>query len=233
MVSEPQQDDPSGAGLPPSAREGPFLQAMSRQMNVMPHVYADQAAVGVDFLFVTYLSLCAQFGRFAYGPITIECRVVEDLFERTYRRLAPGEEPGGYDESGSRFYQRLATELADSKRRRVDELHWLLAFMRTDEGLPAKVFGELGVTPEQVERFARGETGPGKPPAPEHRSPAEKLYSPEEVADYFGVHVQTVRIWIRNGRLPARRLAGQRALRIRESDLDAVLEPLNHGEAPE
>ena len=55
----------------------------------------------------------------------------------------------------------------------------------------------------------------------------EKLYSPEEVASYLGVHVQTVRSWIRSGRLPARRLAGQRALRIREVDIEHVLEPLD------
>jgi excisionase family DNA binding protein len=55
----------------------------------------------------------------------------------------------------------------------------------------------------------------------------ETLYSPEDVARYLGVHVQTVRGWIRSGRLPARRLAGQRALRIRESDVEAVLEPLD------
>lgn len=216
-----------------SAR-GPFLQAMSRQMNLMRHVYPDQANVSLDFLFVTYLSLCARFGRFSYGPVTLECRVVEDMFERTYRRVAGGEEPGGYDESANRFYRKLSEEMARSKRRRIDELHWLLAFMRVDEGLPARVFGELGVTPEQVERFAAGEVALPKQDSgrgePKRTGPQEKLYSPEEVADYLGVHVQTVRVWIRSGKLPARRLAGQRALRIRESDLDAVLEPLDHGE---
>lgn len=228
MPEDPLPREPLSPGDPPSDREGPFLMAMSRQLNLMRRVYPDQSTVGVDFLFISYLSLCAQFGRFAYGPVTIECHVVEDIFERSYPRLAPGEKPGGFDPSASRFYQRLAAELAASKRRRMDELHWLLAFMRTEEGLPARVFGELGVTPEQVEQFARAEPHPSTTPPSAHRAPAEKLYSPEEVAEYFGVHVQTVRIWIRNGRLPARRLAGQRALRIRESDLDAVLEPLDN-----
>ena len=57
--------------------------------------------------------------------------------------------------------------------------------------------------------------------------PREKLYSPEEAADYLGVHVQTVRSWIRAGRLKAIRLTGQRALRIRASELDSVLEPVD------
>ncbi len=233
MLNEPSPQQQMSPGAPPFNREGPFLQAMSRHLNLMRRVYSDQSTVGVDFLFISYLSLCAQFGRFAYGPVTIECHVVEDIFERTYPRLSPDESPGGYDASASRFYQRLAAELAASKHRRIDELHWLLAFMRTDEGLPARVFGELGVKPEEVERFARGDLHASPAPSPVPRVPAEKLYSPEEVADYLGVHVQTVRIWIRNGRLPARRLAGQRALRIRESDLDAVLEPLDHDKAPD
>jgi excisionase family DNA binding protein len=58
----------------------------------------------------------------------------------------------------------------------------------------------------------------------------EKLYSPEEAAEYLNIHVQTVRAWIRSGRLRARRLAGQRALRITASDLQSVLEPVSPGE---
>jgi excisionase family DNA binding protein len=58
------------------------------------------------------------------------------------------------------------------------------------------------------------------------QSPA--LYSeyltPEQAADVLGVHVQTVRGYVRSGKLPASRLAGERAIRIRRSDLECVLE---------
>jgi excisionase family DNA binding protein len=113
-------------------------------------------------------------------------------------------------------------EVGTSGRRRIDELHYLLAFMRTDEGLPKRVFGELGVTPQQVEEYAanRGLREP----------PLERLFSPEEAADYLNVHVQTVRAWIRSGRLKARRLAGQRALRVTASELLSVLEPVEAGD---
>jgi excisionase family DNA binding protein len=112
-------------------------------------------------------------------------------------------------------------EVRRSGRRSVDELHYLLAFMRCGEGLPARVFGELGVTPEQIEAHLR-ETGgaPAVVPA------LERLLTPEEVADHLKVHVQTVRAWIRSGRLPARRVAGLRALRVRATDVEALLEPL-------
>ena len=57
------------------------------------------------------------------------------------------------------------------------------------------------------------------------------IRDPQEAAAYLNVHVQTVRAWIRSGRLRARRLAGQRALRITASDLRSVLEPLELREA--
>jgi excisionase family DNA binding protein len=112
----------------------------------------------------------------------------------------------------------IQSEVKRGGGRRVDELHLLLAFMRIGVGVPGRVFGELGVTPQQVEEYARnGDRGPAV---------MEDLFSPEEAAAYLKVHVQTVREWIRTGRLKASRLAGQRALRIRARDLQAVLEPL-------
>jgi excisionase family DNA binding protein len=93
--------------------------------------------------------------------------------------------------------------------------------------LPARIFSELGVTPEQVEAYVESAARtPGL-------SVDERLYSPEEVAEYLGVHVKTVRSWIRSGKLPASRLAGQRALRVRASDLARVLEPVQAGEDDE
>src|SRR5690606_7338558 len=106
-----------------------------------------------------------------------------------------------------RFSQRLMSEVRRTGARRVDELHFLLAFMRTGEGVPGRVFGELGVPAEAVEAYAhalkRGDATAESP---------ERLYSPEDAAEYLGVHVQTVRAWVRSGRLRAARLAGKRAL---------------------
>src|SRR5690348_4472765 len=48
--------------------------------------------------------------------------------------------------------------------------------------------------------------------------------TPEQAADVLHVHVQTIRDYIRSARLPAFRLAGERAIRIRRSDLEALLE---------
>ena len=202
------------------ARE-PFLDAVSRRGAVFRHQYPDMYEIDVDALFLVFLIECSRFGRFEYGPVSISVPVVEDRFVQSYIRTPPGKEPASYAPSARRFYDSVAAEIARSGRRRVDELHWLLAFMRTDEGLPAQVFGELGVTPDQVEAYASGRASARPASGP------EKLYSPEEVAEYLGVHVQTVRAWIRSGELPAVRLVGRRDLRVRESDLGAVLEPVD------
>lgn len=215
----------------PEAGGGSFIQAMARQMAHIRHTYPDMGELSVDFLFMCFLSEVARLGRFTYGPISIETRVVEDMFERNYPRLRPGEHwtVARQTDSYRRFYETLSAEVARSGRRRVDDLHWLMAFMRTNEGLPGKVFGELGIRPEDVERFTRGEPSSGAAEKGDDTG-LERLYSPEEIADYLGVHVQTVRAWVRSGRLPARRILGQRALRIRKSDLDAVLMPVTPGE---
>lgn len=176
--------------------------------------------VTVDLHFFVFLRRFARFGFFQFGPLTIDVSLIEDVVERTLPRGPVGNVRLGDDVV--RFSHALTEEVRRSGRHRIDELVYLLAFMRWKEGLPARVFGELGVTPAQVEAFARNQqSAPAQP---------EKLYSPEEAAAYLGVHVQTVRAWIRSGRLRASRLAGQRALRIRASDLDSVLEPIDPGE---
>ena len=174
----------------------------------------------VDHIFLAFLYLGSRFGKFTYGPITIDVAVVEDRVTSLHARPPgplPSVQPPGHASVG-RFIRALGRERAAGGRRVIDELHVLLALMRCNEGVPAEVFGELGVTPEAVEAFSRDG-------APAHGS--RRFLSPEEVATMLGVHVKTVRGWIRTGKLPASRLAGQRALRVRESDIDALLQPVD------
>ncbi len=178
-------------------------------------------AITLDIHFLVFLRRFSRFGYFQFGPLSIDVAMIEEIVERTAVR-GGGETSTHLDDDFVRFSRMLMAEAQKSGRRRIDELHYLLAFMRWGEGLPGRVFGELGVTPEQVEKYARERALP--------RNEPEKLYSPEEAAEYLGVHVQTVRAWIRSGRLRASRLAGQRALRIRASDLASVLEPIEPGE---
>ena len=178
------------------------------------------SSLNIDVLFACYLRQMSRFGFFQFGPISIDVNLIEDIVERTTPRRPPGDTaPIAIGDDVVRLSQKLMEEVRRSGRHRIDELHYLLAFMKLGEGLPERVFGELGVTAAEVEDYARSRAA--------QPSEMQRLYSPEEVADYLNVHVQTVRTWIRSGRLKARRLAGQRSLRITESDLQSVLEPLS------
>jgi excisionase family DNA binding protein len=173
---------------------------------------------GLTTLFVAFLRMHAPLGVFSFGPLSISLSVVEDLA----RRQQWGSE-GDY----RAFTDLLQQELKRSDRP-LDQVTALLALMRVGRGLPGRVFGELGVSPATVEEFAR--TG-RLASSPGER--LERLYTLEEAAAYLNVHVVTVRNWIRNGLLPASRLAGQRAIRIKASDLARVLEPIEPADAGE
>jgi excisionase family DNA binding protein len=186
------------------------------------------SSLNVDVLFACYLREMSRFGYFQFGPISIDVNLIDEIVERTTPRRPEGSTaPIAIGDDVVGFSQLVMEEVRRSGRRRIDEMHYLLAFMKLQQGLPARVFGELGITAAQVEEFISS--------GPRQSGSMERLYSPEEVGQYLNVHVQTVRTWIRSGRLRARRLAGQRSLRITESDLQTVLEPLSAAdlEAPE
>lgn len=54
----------------------------------------------------------------------------------------------------------------------------------------------------------------------------KELYSVKEAAAFLGLSVSTIRRYIYDRRLPAYRIAGERMLRIKRDDLEALLEPL-------
>jgi excisionase family DNA binding protein len=176
-----------------------------------------------DMGFVAFLRAVSQFGFFRFGPITIDVDVVEDILMRTHPRGAGGEELPEPSADYLRFHDWGWRLVSQRGAPRLDERLALLMYMQWGEGLPARVFGELGVSAEDVEAYIR-ELSAGKDPA---RLGPRKLYTTEEAAQYLGVHVQTIRAWIRSGKLPAARLAGQKSIRIREADLDLILEPID------
>jgi excisionase family DNA binding protein len=198
----------------------PILDAVNRRVAAIRSANPRIRGVSLDVLFLGFLQEMSRFGVFSYGPITIDVGLVEEV----YMRALPGS-PEVTDarvlDSTKDFYQRVAAELeATGGTRRPNELHYLLAFMRSPDGLPHKVFSELGVSPEAVLEFAHRDAQgvSGRP---------DVFLTPEDVAGRLNVNVQTVRAWIRSGKLPASRLAGRRVLRIRESDIDEVLEPVD------
>ncbi len=214
MLEQRRQERPSDSAA--AAGDSSFVERTNRELRAIAARLG--ATVTLDIQFLAYLQQVARFGYFTLGPITIDVRLIEDIVERT----APPGDPLSMSDDNARFSHLLMQEVRRSKRTRIDELHYLLAFMHCGEGLPARVFGELGVTPAQVEAYLKETGGVGG-------ETVERLLTPEEVAEYLRVHVQTVRAWIRAGTLPARRVAGLRALRIRFADVSALLQPLAAG----
>ncbi len=213
LRESPATTGSAGSGEPFMARLVAFASELSREFGIDP--------MSIDLKFLAFLRLVGPFGVFSLGPLSIHVQMVEDLV----LQRALSTEDGASAESEAEFdeyFVRLAEQRVRTGRARIDELDVLLAFMRMTHGIPATVFGELGVSPERVEAFVAGE-GPDT-------QPLEPLRSPEQAAEYLGVHVETVRSWIRSGRLRATRLAGRRALRIRAADLVGLLEPLDSTE---
>lgn len=214
MPDELTIDFPGPAAAPEGRRSflvewSVTIQAAAQELGMAP-------TSSVDVVFLGFLRLMARFDVFSFGPITIHVPTLEPVIARACAATEEAEARRTF----VRVSEQLLIEQQRSGASQINELHALLALMRVNEGVPARVFGELGVTPEDVERFAitgRIDAADGG---------LERLYSPEEAAEYLGVHVQTVRAWIRSGRLRASRLAGQRALRITASDLTTVLEPV-------
>jgi excisionase family DNA binding protein len=109
--------------------------------------------------------------------------------------------------------------------------HLLAAFATEEGGLMGELKRAHGITSAlwraAVARLGAVETNGAAPDrAGSEKKRAREYLTPEEAAEVLGIHVQTMRAYIRSGRLPAFRLAGERAIRLFRADLEKVLEPL-------
>ena len=108
---------------------------------------------------------------------------------------------------------------------RIGVEHVLVCFAEETGGLMGTLRERYGI--ESVRwRAAVARLGGVTAPETAGESHAPEYLSPEEAAEVLGVHVQTLRGYIRSGKLPALRVAGERVIRIRRSSLETLLEPL-------
>lgn len=89
----------------------------------------------------------------------------------------------------------------------------------TRKALEALLTADRSVTPAHLRSILHAADHPA---APQEAPPEKPMISTEEAAARLGVHVETVRRWIRAGRLAPVRVA-PKLFRLRSADVDALL----------
>jgi excisionase family DNA binding protein len=185
--------------------------------------------VTADELLLGCLRAISQFGIVQLGDWTI------DLEALGVDWLSRPEQNGlkvVYSQTVVNIFD-LAARIARSDESGIHVEHLLVAFAAEDTGLMSELKRTHGITSGGWRAaIARLPLRRADGRAKESRDGSSRTeivrdyLSPEEAADGLGVHVQTLRAYVRSGKLPALRLAGERAIRIRRADLDKLLEPV-------
>jgi excisionase family DNA binding protein len=108
----------------------------------------------------------------------------------------------------------------------------LAAYAGRDDGLMGRLKHQYGITSASWRAAVASLVHHSRPnvspiPAPSvMQNEAREYLTPEEAAATLAIHVQTLRAHVRSGRIPALRIAGERAIRIRRTDLEKLLEPV-------
>ena len=189
--------------------------------------------VSSDDLFLASLSAVARFGVVPLGAVTLD---LEELGFDWLDHRQPAEAGGpkvAYSQGVVDLLDRAARIARADGGGAVRVLHLLAAFAGEESGLMGLLKSRHGFTSVTWRAAIAGLASRVPGHAPEDgsreriaRADGTDYLTPEQAADQLGVHVQTVRAYVRSGKLAALRLAGERAIRIRRSDLETVLEPL-------
>ena len=186
-----------------------------------------------DDLLIGFLLAVSRFGVAQIGPLAVDLLALGLRFDLDEPN--PGVKPR-YSHRAASAFDRAARVARGDGAARVLPIHFLAVLgepgvptfdrLAANHGLDhaswraalasCELPGEVA-----VRSVPRGEgVGPADAPADE----GSVLMSPEEAAKALGLHIQTVRGYIRSGKLPAFRIAGERAIRIRRQDVFALLE---------
>ena len=181
-----------------------------------------------DHLLLGCLRAISRFGVANIGPWAID---LEALGVDWVRQLETAPPKVAYSHATVALFDRAAQIAKSGGDTNLNVCHLLAAFAAEERGLMADLMGAYGITNASwraaVARLGEDETmRSAKQERTESEKKATDYLTPEEAAKELGVHVQTMRAYVRSGRLPAFRLAGERAIRILRTDLNKVLEPL-------
>jgi excisionase family DNA binding protein len=186
------------------------------------------AEVTADDLLLGCFRTVSQFGIVELGPWRFDLEALGmdwlSCGERKKQKVAYSQGVVGLLD--------LASRIAHSDSRTVATVEDLLAaYAGREDGLIGDLKREYKITSADWRaavgasaQKTRTSLNAGLTAAPARLDTREYL-TPEEAAETLAVHVQTLRGHVRSGKLPALRLAGERAIRIRRADLEKIFEP--------
>ena len=182
--------------------------------------------VSADDLLRGCLFAVSRFGVARIGPWNIDLAALGiDWTRRSETRAAKV----CYSDSVVKLFDQAARVARADGCGTLKLEHLLVAFADERTGLMAKLKREFPIDSASW-RAAIAELQSTKAetviPIEIKGGAAREYLTPEEAAGALNIHVQTLRAYVRSGKLPALRLAGERAIRIRRADLEKVFEPL-------
>lgn len=207
--------------------------------------------VGPDDLLAGALSEIARFGVAQVGPWAVDVCELDGGAARDERRQSDDDPPAArsagssaprYADAAVAVFEEASRLAREDGAATVALVHLLAVLGEREDGLMARLRERHGFTPfEWRAALARGELGipdggdgtPSVPGAGDGRPGTPELLSVDQAASFLGVHAQTVRNYIRGGKLPAYRLAGERFIRVLRRDLLGLLEPVTADDAQE
>ncbi|MEI7443394.1 MAG: helix-turn-helix domain-containing protein [Burkholderiales bacterium] len=187
-------------------------------------------SVDPDDLLAGMLLAVSRFGIVDLGSTVV------DLFDLGLRFDLPTPDVSlkpRYTPAAAAVFDRAA-RIARADGSRLAPIHLLVALGDPAIALFDRLCARCAIDTAGWRRALAAVSAPIEPPpmaatrsAPAPAPVMDALMTPDEAARTLGVHIQTVRAYIRGGKLPAFRVAGERAIRIRRDDLNALLEHLS------
>jgi len=196
--------------------------------------------VNKDDLLVGILRVVSRFDIVQIGSLKIDLEDFEEILRDGFKDEIGviSNQKVAYSSSANALFEKAAYIARKDDAPKVELVHLLVSFANENSGLMAQIKEKYGFSGKEW-RTALSDWQPFPPEktakdsnfAIDNKSMRDfqekQFFSPDEAAEFLGVHVQTIRGYIRTGKLSALRLAGERALRIKREDLLALLEPFN------
>jgi excisionase family DNA binding protein len=200
--------------------------------------YRKSQNVNTDDLLVGILHVISRFDIVKIGLLEIDLKDFEGILGDGFKDGVGNinTQKVAYSSSANALFEKAAYIARKDNSPKVELVHLLVAFADENGGLMAQLKEKYGFSGKEWrvalsdwQSFSSENTIMDSKILDGRKSimdfQEKQFFSPDEAAEFLGVHVQTIRGYIRMGKLPALRLAGERALRIKREDLLALLEP--------